>query len=409
MAAVKRFIKSNQLLFHCMKCALLYVKYVKSLFLVNRYKNLTKVNALNTFSIGQKGFHCWFGYYDKSPMNISNTYIAYTKVPQKSSPGDIADMCVYDMTSKSSKVIGKTRTWNWQQGCMPQWVSETKLRYNAFDDNTRQYLTRIVDVVSGEHQEFTRACYAANKDHSAYLSLNFYRLEKYAKGYGYPYQVDSLEDKIDGIWETTIPDNKVTLLLSLRTIIDYNRHYDSDCQHYINHVTYCPDENLIMFIHRWQKTGTEFKSRLLIYNRSTGNIDTLLDNGHVSHYCWKSSYELMIFATNNDGEKGYMTVDINTKETKLNKGLPKEDGHPSYSIDGKIILTDSYPNNHRDQYLFLFDNISGELKVLDKLYSPFKYFNDVRCDLHPRWSMDSKYVIIDNTNVGRRTIKVYCF
>lgn len=407
MSAIKRFIKSNDKLFHGLKSGLLYVRYVKSIVQPQRYAGLSKIKASLEYVIGEKGYHCWFGYYDKSPMNISNQYVAYTKVSLAAKPGDVADVCIYDIKSKESKVVGKTTTWNWQQGCMPQWVSETLLRYNAFDNVSKQYVTMIVDVESGLERCYNRACYAANIDYSAFLSLNFYRLDKLAKGYGYPFKTDAMEYEKDGIWETTVLDNKTTLLLSLARIIEYNKHYDDDCLHYINHVTYCPDKNLIMFIHRWQKTGTEFTSRLLIYNRATDKLDTLLDNGHVSHYCWKSDDVLMIYATNTRGEKGYMTVNLTTKETGLIEGLPKEDGHPTYSKDGRTILTDTYPDNHRDQYLFLFDEEIHELRILDKLYSPFKYFNDERCDLHPRWNYDCSCVMVDNTNLGRRTIKVY--
>ena len=407
MSAIKRFIKSNQWLFHEMKSVLLYLRYVKSLTQSNRYKGVSCIPASETYLIGEKGFHCWFGYYDKSPMNSTNQYVAFTKVTKSANSGEECDVCVYDTRTRTSRVVGKTTTWNWQQGCMPQWVDEINLRYNAFDNQYGLYVTRIVNVETNEVKTYLRACYAANKKHTAYLSLNFFRLDVYAKGYGYPFEVDSMDNNADGIWETTLSGNKVELLLPLQKVIDYNIHYDDDCQHYINHVTYCPNEDLIMFIHRWQKTGTEFTSRLLIYDRTTGELDTLLDNGHVSHYCWKSNDVLMIYATNADSQKGYMTVNIKTKKTELIEELPKEDGHPSYSKDGATILTDAYPNAHRDQYLFLFDTATKELKVLDKLHSPFKYFNDERCDLHPRFSCDDNFVICDNTHSGYRSLKIY--
>lgn len=262
MSAIKRFIKSNDKLFHGLKSGLLYVRYVKSIVQPQRYVGLSKVKASLEYVIGEKGYHCWFGYYDKSPMNVSNQYVAYTKVSLVAKPGDVADVCIYDIKSKKSKVVGKTTTWNWQQGCMPQWVSETLLRYNAFDNISKQYVTIIVDVESGSEKCYNRACYAANKDHSAFLSLNYYRLDKYAKGYGYPFKTDAMDYEKDRIWETTVLDNKTTLLLSLSRVIEYNKHYDDDCQHYINHVTYCPNKNLIMFIHRWQ----ECKRRKGIYD-----------------------------------------------------------------------------------------------------------------------------------------------
>lgn len=134
---------------------------------------------------------------------------------------------------------------------------------------------------------------------------------------------------------------------------------------------------------------------------------TLLDNGHVSHYCWKSKDELMIFATNEKREKGYMVVNIETGKNYLLEGLPTEDGHPTYSKDGEWVVTDTYPDNQRNQYLFLYHTEDKKLYRVDKLYSPFKYFNEVRCDLHPRWSVDNNYLLVDNTTEGIRTLKIY--
>ena len=65
-----------------------------------------------------------------------------------------------------------------------------------------------------------------------------------------------------------------------------------------------------MFIHRWQEQGVAFTSRLLLYDKINDKLITILDNGHVSHYCWFSEQELMIYATNNEGFKGYFIINI---------------------------------------------------------------------------------------------------
>ena len=178
-------------------------------------------------------------------------------------------------------------------------------------------------------------------------------------------------------------------------------------QHYINHVAYCPDERYIIFIHRWQVPGGEFVSRLLRYDLSERKLMSLLDYGHVSHYCWKTNTEMMIYATNCEHKKGYMIVNIETGAVRMLLGLPSEDGHPSYSKDGRWILTDTYPDHKRKQYLFLFDTREDKLYRLDDLYSPLKYYNDFRCDLHPRWSRDNKHICVDNTQSGKRSLKIY--
>ena len=237
--------------------------------------------------------------------------------------------------------------------------------------------------------------------------MNFFRLDIYAKGYGYPDQVDSMEWNKDGIWEVNVESNTSKLILSLERVVNYRPKDYLKLQHYINHVAYTPAEKSISFIHRWQVKGGEFVSRLLLYHLDTDVLETLLDYGHVSHYCWKNAETLFIYATNEKNMKGYMEVNIVTKKVRMIEGLPDEDGHPSFSQDRKIILTDTYPNKGRKQYVFLFDTTKCSLYVLDTLWSPFRYFNENRCDLHPRWSYDNKYICVDNTASGFRSLKLY--
>lgn len=45
MSALKRFIKSNDMLFHGLKSGLLYVRYVKSIVQSQKYVGLSKVKA----------------------------------------------------------------------------------------------------------------------------------------------------------------------------------------------------------------------------------------------------------------------------------------------------------------------------------------------------------------------------
>lgn len=408
MSIVKRFIKSNPLLFSMMKKGLLYVRYAKSFSEAAPYKGLSKVSALDIVEISQKGHHCYFGYYDKSPINLSGTRVAYLDVLDKSVPGKNANVCIYDLNSKKSKVIGHTTAWNWQQGCMLQWISDTQVSYNKYDKALGTYVTMIVNIDDAScSKKINRAAYFYNAQHTKFLSLNFYRLDLYAKGYGYPYPVDSMDLDKDGIWEVDVQTNTSKLILSLQQVIDYKAKDYKNLQHYINHVAYTPDEKSIIFIHRWQIKGGEFVSRLLLYHLDTHTIETLLDNDHVSHYCWKDKNTLFIYATNEELKKGYMEINIATKKVELVEGLPQEDGHPSFSHHKKLILTDTYPNHGRKQYIFLFDREKQILEVLDSLWSPFRYFNDERCDLHPRWSYDDKYVCVDNTASGFRSLKLY--
>lgn len=407
VSKIKKFIKSNDGLFLFLKQGLIYFRYLKSLGEKGLYDKLQQYKSVEKIIVSEKGKHCYFGYYDKSPLDSNNIRVLFVRLPKDAKEGDVAEVCLYDMTSKTQSVIGKTSAWNWQQACMEQWVNDDVVSYNCYDAAKKVYQAVHHNLSTGKDKVLSRAAYAYNMSYTKYLSLNFYRLDKYAKGYGYPYQVDSMDEKEDGIWEVDVETGDIQLLLSLSDVMAFNPHYSEGIQHYINHVTYCPDENYVMFIHRWQERGETFTSRLLLLNKETGEISTILDNGHVSHYCWKNEKELLIFATNKEMQKGYMIVNIYTGETSMVEGLPLEDGHPSYSVDGRWILTDTYPNNGRKQFLFLFDTEKKQLQVVDKLWSPFKFYNEFRCDLHPRWSKDNKYVVVDNTATGVRTLNIY--
>ena len=405
--SIKRFIKSNSWLFEGMKQVLLYIRYLRSIGKKSKYETLSRYEIIESINVYNKGYHCYFGYYDKSPLNLDSQIALFLKVAKNSKGGDAAEVCLYDIQSKTQKTIGNTRTWNWQQGAMEQWVDEKTVSYNSYDEEKKEYMAVRVNIETGETSATARGAYFYNKSFTKYLSLNFYRLDRFAKGYGYPFEVDSMEPDKDGIWEVHVGNNESNLILSLSEVMAFEPKDYMQCQHYINHVAYCPDERYIIFIHRWQVRGGEFVSRLLKYDLQEKKLMALLDNGHVSHYCWKSPKELMIFATNEKNKKGYMVVDIETCKNYLLEGLPTEDGHPTYSKDGQWIVTDTYPNHHRNQYLFLFNTSEKKLYKVDKLYSPFKYFNENRCDLHPRWSMDNKYLLVDNTARGMRTLKIY--
>lgn len=407
ISKIKRIIKSNGGLFLFLKQGLIYFRYLKSLGQTGLYDKLSQYKTVEKIVVSEKGKHCYFGYYDKSPLDSKSQRVLFVRLPKDAKEGDVAEVCICDMATKTQTVIGKTCAWNWQQACMEQWVNDEVVSYNRYDAAKKEYQAVLHNFATGTDTVLARAAYAYNKDYSKYLSLNFYRLDKYAKGYGYPYQVDSMVEKEDGIWEVDVNTGEIKLILTLSYVMAYNPHYSEGIQHYINHVTYCPDENYVMFIHRWQERGETFTSRLLLFNKKTGEISTILDNGHVSHYCWKSDKELLIFATNKEMQKGYMILNIYTGETSMVEGLPLEDGHPSYSADERWILTDTYPNNGRKQYLFLFDTEKKKLKVVDKLWSPFTYYNEFRCDLHPRWSKDNRYVVVDNTATGVRTLNIY--
>ena len=72
-------------------------------------------------------------------------------------------------------------------------------------------------------------------------------------------------------------------------------------------------------------------------------------------------------------------------------------------------MTDSYPDKARmaDIKVVRDTDITGqEINVVARVFAPFKYDNDVRCDLHPRWKRDGSAICFDGVFEGYRGLYV---
>ena len=71
-------------------------------------------------------------------------------------------------------------------------------------------------------------------------------------------------------------------------------------------------------------------------------------------------------------------------------------------------MTDTYQDSHNFRYLFLVNIKSSEKVDLARLRSsPALDNSPVRCDLHPKWSFDGRYVCVDTVHDGDRQMHVF--
>jgi Tol biopolymer transport system component len=76
-------------------------------------------------------------------------------------------------------------------------------------------------------------------------------------------------------------------------------------------------------------------------------------------------------------------------------------GHCSYLPGAEWILNDTYPlPKTRRQRVYLYHVPTGRIVVLGEFYSPPQYRGEWRCDTHPRFSPDGRYVVIDSPHGG---------
>ncbi len=55
-------------------------------------------------------------------------------------------------------------------------------------------------------------------------------------------------------------------------------------------------------------------------------------------------------------------------------------------------------------YVYLCTEEQEQPVRIAKLFAPFRYDNETRCDLHPRWNTNGNKVCIDSVHGGKRAI-----
>ena len=91
----------------------------------------------------------FFGYYDLSPVNESNTQIVFHASPFrtffKPKRKKRRKIIVQNLNDGVQRVIAETNAYNWQQGARLQWISDTEILFNDFA-LTKIYMFRTVII-----------------------------------------------------------------------------------------------------------------------------------------------------------------------------------------------------------------------------------------------------------------------
>lgn len=365
------------------------------------------------------GYEYFFGYYDKSPWDITGRYMLCMRAKntwKEVAPKEEADILMIDTTKSEDdetriKVIGKTNAWNVQQSCMLQWLGpdySSKIIYNDYRNS--KFCSVILDIATMEEKIIETPIYSVASNGKFALTLDFSRLHTLRPGYGYSNIEDKTREKRvpNGacIWSVDLNTGDIKPLINYSDLITFEHREEMDnATHKVNHIMISPQNNRFMFLHRWFK-GTRKYSRLLTCNIDGTELYNLSDDDMISHCCWKNNEEILAFENKKDNGNGYYLMKDKTQNYKRCWSEINEDGHPSYSPNGKYVVTDSYPNRKRIQSIKLMNSLKTDekAKIIARVFSPFKYDNDTRCDLHPRWNHQSNQICFDGTFEGKRRL-----
>ena len=363
--------------------------------------------------------HYYFGYYDKSPWNKSQTKILSHRVDFCNRPltsKDKTELGYFD-TSNPAKFnpIAETSAWNWQQGAMLQWhpaEPENTILYN--DRREGAFVCVERNLLLG-HERILPLPVAAVSPSGAYaLSLNFSRLADERPGYGYEGVPDHYRNELrpgkDGIYLLDLSTGEHRLLISIARMAEMKPRPGLEmAKHRFNHLQFSPDSKRFIFLHRFRDAAAKHVSghvTIMYTSDLDGNAFCLNDHDMTSHFDWRDSSHVIAFARRFGlGDKYFLFTDLSNEVKSLGdaKLSPLGDGHCSYSPDRKLVLTDTYPDASGNRTLILYDESKDSVLRLGSFFSQ-KWIDEARCDLHPRWSRDGKSICFDSSHEGLRQI-----
>lgn len=363
----------------------------------------------------------FFGYYDKSPWDATGLYMLCMRAKDTWSEPDpmgTADILLIDTQNGNAvRKIATTHTWNVQQGCMAQWLGpdfKSRILYNDLRDG--KYCSVILNIETMEERVLPMPCYTVSADGKTALSLDFSRLHSLRLGYGYAALPEvtkgvALPDTT-AVWKMDLETGKVTELLKYTDFANFQPRpemQETGSVHKVNHLMLSPNGKRFMVLYRWF-CGQRKYTRLMTCNVDGTDMYVLSDDDMVSHCYWKNDEEVIAFENKHNGGTGYYLMKDKTQEYNRLWPSISNDGHPSYSpLNNRLVVFDSYPDKRRVQEIKIAsdNDIDGKnMKVIAKVFSPFKYDNDTRCDLHPRWSPDGKQICFDGTFESHRGLYI---
>ena len=391
--------------------------YQRIMYMISKKENYE--GNINKISPDDKNHEYFFGYYDKSPWDITDRYMLCTRAKNTwtdTTPRDEAEILLIDTwkaKNDESRVtkLATTKTWNVQQSCMLQWIGpdfSSKIIFN--DYRNEKYVSIILDINTGKEKIIPAPIYSVSPNGKEALTLDFSRLYELRPGYGY-YNVPEKTKGIllpdsTAIWKINLEDSSIESLFTYSDFAKFKPRAemkDGRATHKVNHIMISPNGKRFMVLYRWIIKGRKY-SRLITCDMDGSNMFLLSDDDMISHCCWKNNEEILAYANKKNKGAGYFLMrDKNSEFTQCWPELTS-DGHPSYSPDGKFVLTDTYPDRARMSRIMLMSSEmnTNKPKICAKVFSPFKYDNETRCDLHPRWNHKGDTICFDGAFEGNR-------
>ena len=358
----------------------------------------------------------FFGFHERCPWSPDDSMLLAHRfdVPlQMPGPDDTVEVGYFSGDFfLEFQPVARTRAWNWQMGAQLQWVGRDRILFNDYEDG--QHVARVVTAGGAPVSTIARPVGAVNAAGTKAVCHEFARLRRCAPAYGYANGTDP-DENIDlpaglerGLSVADLPTGRVDHLFSLAELAGIQTHKSMiGAYHYFTHPLFNPSGTRFVFFHRWLVDGNKTWTRMLSCRVNGEDLFIFPTASVVSHLAWRDDEHLLAYSTVRDLGEAYHYVLFTDKSDEyqlIGSESFTSDGHPQYSPDRRWIVTDTYPDRFRVQYLSLYDTHARRRYDLAKLRSPFRFRGELRCDLHPRWNRAGTTVCFDSSHTGERSL-----
>lgn len=361
--------------------------------------------------------HLLASYYGINSWDRSQRYVTVlrtdvtNRIPTEDDPATLA---LVDVRTKEFIPLTQTRAWNFQQGCMAHWLGtapDSQIIYNDFRNG--RFVSVVMDVhTKRELKVIDHPVSAVSPNGKEAVSINFARLRITRPDYGYGGDGQDVRRTIqfpedDGLFLIDLDTGKAKLLISIAQIKSMVPEVPAKGIEYFNHTLFSRDGSKIFWLAR---AIPNRNTTSLTVNRDGSNLQRSFPDGWGgSHFDWLDGDRLMVTAAYE--AKVYCHILFTVGQTdyeRLGNGLLDYDGHGTFSPDGNLMVTDTYPaGTLREQKLYLMDMRTQAVLPLGRFVQPPEFKEGWRCDLHPRWSPRGDSIAFNSTFTGSRQIYLF--
>ena len=354
--------------------------------------------------------HHWFGYYDKLQFDPTSRYVLGMEVDfQHRSPtgNDVITVGMVDLEDGDRWIpFGKSKAWNWQQGCMLQWRPGSKTEVLWNDRQGDRFVCHLYDIKTQKRRTIGHPIYSVSPDGKSAVAPDFSRIGDVRPGYGYaglpdPH-ADDLAPKTSGIFHVNLETGESKLVISLADMarLGVIPQAKFGIKHYFNHLLFSPDGSRFIALHRWRYPDGSRLTRLVTAKPDGTDLRVVIPNGYASHFIWRDPHHILSQSRHYAGNTNwgnFLFQDQEGGEVKeVGAGILDGSGHLSYLPGNEWILNDTYPKGkERLQTPHLYHVKTKRRIDLGHFHLPAVYTGEWRVDTHPRFSPNSRYVCID--------------